>query len=116
MPKPPIRSVRPFSRRETVKLLAMGTAGLAGVGAPRARAADSAPKLDVNDPAAMKLGYVENASRIDPKKVPQFQPGSSCENCMQLEGKPGNEYRPCTLFPGKLVSVSGWCSGWTAEM
>ena len=68
------------------------------------------------DPNRRKLGYVESASQIDAKKFPQFVPGSSCENCLQLQGKPGNNYRPCSLFPGKLVSVSGWCSAWTAEM
>jgi high potential iron-sulfur protein len=116
MPKTETRADRPLSRRETVKVLAMGTVALAGLGTTRSPAADSAPRLDVRDPAAMKLGYVENASQIDPKKVPQFQAGSSCENCMQLQGKPGNNYRPCSLFPGKLVSVSGWCSGWAVEM
>ena len=113
MPKTLTRTERLISRRDTVKILAVGTAALAGIAA---RAADAAPKLDVRDPAAVKLGYVENASQMDAKKVPQFQPGSSCENCLQLQGKPGNNYRPCSLFPGKLVSVSGWCSGWTAEM
>ena len=73
-------------------------------------------KLDVNDPAAVALGYVEDASRVDLKKYPGFVKGSSCENCLQLQGTPGNSYRPCSLFQGKLVAVGGWCSGWAAEM
>jgi High potential iron-sulfur protein len=73
-------------------------------------------RLDVNDPAARALGYVENADRVDAKKYPAYVKGSNCENCLQLAGKAGNNYRPCALFPGKLVSVSGWCSGWAAEM
>jgi hypothetical protein len=81
----------------------------------RARGAEPA-HLDVNDPAARALGYVENADRVDAKKYPGYVKGSNCENCLQLAGKPGNNYRPCALFPGKLVSVSGWCSGWAAEM
>jgi hypothetical protein len=75
-----------------------------------------APRLDVKDPAAMALGYVENVARVDTKKYPEFVPGSSCENCLQLQGTPGNNYRPCAVFPGKLVSVSGWCKSWTPEM
>ncbi len=73
-------------------------------------------RLDVKDPAAVALGYVEHTSQIDAKKHPGYVPGSNCENCLQLQGVAGNNYRPCSLFPGKLVSVSGWCTGWTAEM
>jgi hypothetical protein len=108
------------SRRDCLKGLAFGTSALLGASAVvlpvrRTRAADP-PKLDVHDPAAAALGYVEHVSQIDRKKYPQFVEGSSCENCLQLQGKPGNNYRPCGLFQGKLVSVSGWCSGWTAEI
>jgi hypothetical protein len=70
----------------------------------------------VHDPAATALGYVENAADVDPKKFPRYVAGSNCDNCLQLQGKPGNNYRPCNLFPGKLVAVAGWCSGWTAEV
>jgi hypothetical protein len=73
-------------------------------------------RLDVKDPAAVALGYVENAAQVDAKKYPAFVAGSDCENCLQLQGSAGNNYRPCSLFPGKLVSVSGWCKGWTPEM
>ena len=73
-------------------------------------------RLDVKDPAAVALGYVESASQVDIKKYPGYVPGSNCENCLQLQGTAGNNYRPCSLFPGKLVSVSGWCKGWTPEM
>ncbi|MGD0490325.1 MAG: high-potential iron-sulfur protein [Steroidobacteraceae bacterium] len=103
-----------LSRRAVVKGLALGAAVAAA--SPRSRGADAEQKLDIHDPAAVKLGYVEDASRVDPKKFPGFVAGSTCENCMQLQGKAGNNYRPCSLFPGKLVSVGGWCSGWTAEM
>jgi hypothetical protein len=81
----------------------------------RAQGAELA-RLDVTDPAARALGYVENADRVDAKKYPTYVKGSNCENCLQLAGKAGNNYRPCALFPGKLVSVSGWCSAWAAEM
>jgi hypothetical protein len=104
---------RILSRRAVVKSLALGAAVAA---VSPSRGADAAQKLDIHDPAAVGLGYVENASQVDTKKFPGFVAGSNCENCMQLQGKPGNNYRPCSLFPGKLVSVSGWCSGWTAEM
>jgi hypothetical protein len=82
----------------------------------RRSAAVEPNRLDVKDAAAMAQGYVENASQVDIKKFPQFVQGSNCENCLLLQGSAGNNYRPCSLFPGKLVSVSGWCKGWTPEM
>jgi hypothetical protein len=73
-------------------------------------------KLSVKDPAAVALGYVEDAAQVDVKKYPGYVKGSTCENCLQLQGKSGDAYRPCSLFAGKVVSAKGWCSGWAAEM
>ena len=81
----------------------------------RARSAET-PHLDIKDPAAVALGYVEKAALVDKKKFPTYDPAANCENCAQLQGSAGASYRPCTLFPGKLVSVAGWCSGWAAEI
>ena len=105
---------RSLSRRAIVKTLALGTAG--SVLATRNSFGAEPKTLDVKDPAAAALGYVENASQVDPKKYPAFVKGSNCENCMQLQRTAGNNYRPCSIFGGKLVSVSGWCAGWTPEM
>jgi hypothetical protein len=105
---------RPLSRRTLVKTLPLAIAG-ASLAGRQSRGADL-QKLDVKDPAAVALGYVENAAQVDAKKYPAFVKGSTCENCLQLQGKAGSDYRPCSLFPGKLVAVGGWCSGWTAEM
>ena len=101
------------SRRGFVQRLAALASSL--MLASRSRSAELA-RLEVNDPAARALGYVENADRVDAKKYPTYLKGSNCENCLQLAGKAGNNYRPCGLFPGKLVSVSGWCKSWTPEM
>jgi hypothetical protein len=113
-----IRSMlnRSLSRRALVKTLALGAAATAAALTARPSRSAQPAKLDVNDPTALALGYVENADRVDRKKYPGYVPGSNCDNCLQLQGKPGNNYRPCNLFPGKLVAVSGWCSGWAAEI
>jgi hypothetical protein len=103
-----------ISRRAIVKRLT-AAAGFAAV-QPCWAESPQAARLDVKDPAALALGYVENASQVDGKKYPGYVKGSNCENCLLLQGAAGDNYRPCSLFPGKLVSVSGWCSGWTAEM
>jgi hypothetical protein len=105
---------RSLSRRALVRTLPLAIAA-ASLGGRQGRAAEP-QKLDVKDPAAVALGYVENAAQVDAKKYPAFVKGSNCENCLQLQGKAGSDYRPCTLFPGKLVAVSGWCSSWTPEM
>jgi hypothetical protein len=103
-----------LSRRTFLDTWMLGAA-VSAWGVRRA-AADEPPKLDVKDPAAVAVGYVENASQVDLKKYPAYVKGSNCDNCLQLQGKAGSNYRPCSLFPGKVVAVSGWCSGWTAEM
>jgi hypothetical protein len=102
------------SRRSLLQTLTLTVT--AGLMAARNLRADELPKLDTADPAAKALGYVEDAARVDAKKYPTYIKGSNCDNCLQLQGKAGNAYRPCSLFPGKLVAVSGWCSGWTVEM
>ena len=94
------------TRRSLMKKLAMAAAVTAA----------QPPHLDVKDPAAVAVGYVEDARQVDPKKYPAHVKGSNCENCLLLQGSTGSRYRPCSLFPGKAVSISGWCSGWTAEM
>jgi hypothetical protein len=72
------------------------------------------PKLDVNDPVAKALMYVEDAAKVDKSKAPNFKPGQTCANCIQLQGKTG-DWRPCNAFPGKLVAAKGWCSAWVAK-
>ena len=108
-----------LTRRALLRNMGMIAGAAAGAAAgAHANASSPAdpPRLDVKDPAAVALGYVENASQVDIKKFPDYVQGTNCENCLQLQGTAGNNYRPCTIFPGKLVSVSGWCKGWTPEM
>jgi hypothetical protein len=121
---------RLFSRRQALRRLAVAASTVVAMSGQRAlRAATpgaeargaqapgvQAPHLDVKDPAAVAVGYVEDAAKVDAKKYPDYSQGSNCENCLQLQGAAGASYRPCSLFPGKLVAVAGWCSAWTAEI
>jgi hypothetical protein len=102
-----------LTRRNMITTLALG---VSAVITARGALGKEAEKLDPRDSRAVALGYVEDASKVDAKKYPTFVAGSNCENCLQLQGTAGHAYRPCSLFPGSLVAVSGWCSGWTAEM
>ena|SRR5580704_2419675 len=104
-----------MDRRALMKTVFGGMCGAALLPLQRTFAADL-PRLDVKDPAATSKGYVEDAAAVDAKKYPAFVKGSSCENCLLLQGAEGAAYRPCTLFPGKGVSVKGWCSAWSAEI
>jgi High potential iron-sulfur protein len=103
------------TRRALIKNLSLAACLSAAVPWRDARSVEP-NRLEVKDPAAAALGYVENAAQVDVKKYPGYAQGSNCENCLQLQGTAGNNYRPCALFPGKLVSVSGWCKSWTPEM
>jgi hypothetical protein len=103
------------TRRSLVKNLGVAAAVTALL-PPRQSQAAEPPHLDVKDPAAIAVGYVENASQVDLKKYPAYVKGSTCENCLLLQGTTGSHYRPCNLFPGKVVAAGGWCSGWAAEI
>jgi hypothetical protein len=103
------------TRRTLVKNLSLGAGLSAALPWRPTRGAEPA-RLDVKDPAAIALGYVEKSAQVDAKKYPEYVKGSNCENCLQLQGSAGKSYRPCNLFPGKLVAAGGWCKSWTPEM
>lgn len=105
-----------IDRRTLLKNALIGLAALPAANLVRgAAAADAPPHLAETDPLATSLGYVHDAKKVDVKKAPQFKAGSNCANCLQLQGKQGDEWRPCNLFPGKLVNANGWCKVWVAK-
>jgi hypothetical protein len=110
-------SDRRYDRRTVLKSALAGLAALpaAGLVARSAAAADGPPRLDEKDPLAVAMGYVHDVKKVDANKVPQFKPGSKCVNCLQLTGKEGDEWRPCNIFPGKLVNANGWCKVWVPK-
>lgn len=83
-------------------------------GSRAAAAQANLPKLSVTDPVAKALLYTENAATVDKARAPTFKPGSTCANCIQIQGATG-DWRGCTAFPGKLVAAHGWCSAWVAK-
>lgn len=78
---------------------------------------DKLPKLDSSDPSAKALLYVDDAAKVDRKNplASRFAPGQNCASCAQIQGKVGDEHRPCAIFPGKLVASKGWCSVWAKK-
>jgi High potential iron-sulfur protein len=104
-----------FSRRDALKGFALLVGGAAALrAAPESRAAE-AVHLSPADPAAVALGYHESVKTVDPKDFPTFKPDQSCSNCLQLQGAAGEAWRPCALFPGKLVPADAWCKVWVKK-
>jgi hypothetical protein len=74
--------------------------------------AQDLPKLALDDPLAVGLLYVEDAST---SKAPSYKAGQTCANCLQIQGANGAAFRPCAIVPGKTVAAAGWCSAWVAK-
>jgi len=92
-----------LDRRDFLKLSGSALIGVTlGSTALKAHAQE---KVAADDPTAKALNYVEN-SKVE---------GSNCANCMYVSGEAGQDYRPCALFPGKVVSANGWCSAWVKK-
>ena len=72
--------------------------------------AKSLPHVAENDPQAAALGYRNDAKTVDRVKFANWRAGLDCDDCVQFEGKKGEAWGPCKIFPGKAVSAKGWCS------
>ncbi|SMG48778.1 high-potential iron-sulfur protein [Paraburkholderia susongensis] len=98
--------------RRTFMIQSIGAAALALAGRPVWAAAVS---LQESDPAAQALGYVADASRVDPAKYPHFNRNQRCSNCQFYQGKPADANALCALFGAKQVSGAGWCKAYQAR-
>lgn len=72
-------------------------------------------RVSEKDPAAVPLGYHEDASKVDPKKFPGWQKGRVCSGCQLYQGKPTDAYAGCGVFGGKQVNGKGWCTAWAKK-
>jgi hypothetical protein len=92
--------MKQVNRRDFLKL---GTSSLIGltVGGVALRA-NAQERVDPEDQTAKALQYVHE-SKVE---------GAYCDNCMYIQGEDGAEWRPCAIFPGKVVAAKGWCSAW----
>lgn len=66
--------------------------------------------LNDGDPQAQALGYVSDATTVDTTAQPRYEAGQACANCALFMGAEGDESGPCSIFPGRLVAATGWCS------
>jgi hypothetical protein len=65
--------------------------------------------LSEDDPSAKSLGYVDDATSVDAAKYPRYEAGQACSNCALYMGGDAAE-GACSIFPGKAVKATGWCS------
>ena len=104
-----------FSRRDALKGLALVVGATGTLRSVREARADAPPHLSPTEPTAQALGYHDDAKSVSAKDFPTYQAGQMCSTCMQLQGNAGDAYRPCNIFPGKLVNANGWCKVWVKK-
>jgi len=103
-----------IARRKFLKLSAAAAAG-AVVAPSRQAAAQDLPQLTEDDPMAQAMKYVHDASTVDAATRPNKAEVQVCSNCALIQGEDGQEWRPCQIFPGKVVKADGWCSVWAPK-
>jgi hypothetical protein len=105
--------VSKIPRRTFIQLTAVAAAGCF-IRPGQEAAAQDLPKLDESDPMAQSLKYTHDASTVDAASRPNPAEEQHCANCALLQGEEG-DWRPCQIFPGKLVNANGWCSVWAPK-
>jgi hypothetical protein len=102
------------AKRRTLLKLALSSAAavpLSSLVLSRQAAAEDLPPVSEDDPAAVGLSYVHDASKSD---NPKYKPDQFCKNCNLVRSDSG-EWRACAIFPGKGVNENGWCSAWVLK-
>ena len=103
-----------IARRKFIQLSAVAAAGCF-VQSKRDAHAQDLPRLAEDDPLAVAMKYTHDASTVDPATRAQPAAEQDCSNCALIQGNDGDEWRPCQIFPGKLVAAKGWCSVWAPK-
>ena len=103
-----------IARRKFIQLSAVAAAGCFMQPGREVQASDL-PKLSVDDAMAKAMKYTEDASSVDPASRNNPAPEQNCANCALIQGNDGDAWRPCQIFPGKLVAADGWCMVWAPK-
>ena len=108
-----------ISRRRATRLLLVFTTILPLSGLLRSIAvhAQELPHVAADDPTAVALKYVNDASTAErPEKSGVAGADQKCSKCQFIQGADGDAWRPCALFPGKSINANGWCLSWTKKV
>lgn len=104
---------RTESRRRFLHLVIVGAAAPLFAGTAQSQ---DFPHLDEADPVAAALGYRHDTAKVDQAKYPAHAAGQFCSTCNLVQGKDGDSWRPCGIFPGKAVNANGWCAAWVKKV
>lgn len=104
-----------YARRRFLELATAGVAMAPLCAGLTSRRALAQERVDEEDELAQQLGYVHDATEVDPAEWPQYEPGQLCSNCALYHGEEGEEWGPCDIFGGDLVRAEGWCSAWVPQ-
>ncbi len=78
----------------------------------------AADKVTEDDPTAVALGYLHDASKVDTakwaKRAGDAGAKQFCNNCA-LYVDQGDGWGACSIFQGRLVNGQGWCNAWIAK-
>jgi hypothetical protein len=86
-------------------------AGVAAISSLQTAQAKS-NRLDPNDSYAKSMGFVPEASVIDPKanrNWRKYKTGQACSKCQLWDGKEKDEYAACSFFGDQHTPRTGWC-------
>ncbi len=106
--------LKKIARRKFIQMSAAAATGCVVLNTRTATAQDM-PKLDESDPMAAAMKYSHDASSVDASLKTNPAENQHCGNCALVQGEDGQDWRPCQIFPGKLVSAKGWCSVWAPK-
>ena len=104
-----------MKRRQFMQLSAVAAAGCFAGAGREALADPDMPKVSEDDPMAKGMRYTHDASTVDPATRANPAEDQTCANCALIQGDEGAQWRPCQIFPGKLVNNDGWCSVWAPK-
>jgi hypothetical protein len=107
-----------FNRRSFMQMTTTTLVGIA-IATPALHAAAPAsavlPKLELDNPTAKALGYVEDTTKVDAKKYPNHNATQICSGCALIAGADKDGRVPCKLFPGRSVASKGWCASFAKK-
>ena len=103
-----------IARRKFIQLSAIAAAGCLIQPGREAQAQDL-PKLSEDDPMGNAYKYTHDASTVEPSSRANPAADQNCANCALIQGADGDTWRPCQIFPGKVVNANGWCMVWAPK-
>ena len=103
-----------IARRKFIQLSAAAATGCLAISSREALAEDL-PHVSESDAMAMAMKYTNDASTVDAATRTNPAAEQDCSNCALVQGNDGDAWRPCQIFPGKVVNAKGWCSVWAPK-